>query len=135
MREPDAKFEPIQLKGNSRWCVRITLPHGVQSHISYFKTEAEARTWIGENSDVWLTDVQKRIHLGCAALWPVNGPPMLIDDPLARLNAYRRSQTTNGPILSGLARSSSVACGLWPFADRAYNPSLRLLAEGSATPC
>jgi hypothetical protein len=56
MREPDAKFEPIQLKGHARWCVRITLPHGVQSHISDFKTEAEARTWIGENSPVWLTE-------------------------------------------------------------------------------
>ena len=55
MREPHTKFEPIQLKGNSRWCVRITLPHGVQNDISDFKTEAEARTWIGENSAVWLT--------------------------------------------------------------------------------
>jgi hypothetical protein len=55
MRELHTKFEPTQLKGDSRWCVRITLPHGVQSHISDFKTEAEARTWIGENSPVWLT--------------------------------------------------------------------------------
>ena len=55
MREPHTKFEPIQLKGDSRWCVRITLPHGVEQRISYFKTEAEARTWIDENSAVWLT--------------------------------------------------------------------------------
>jgi hypothetical protein len=52
------KFEPIQLKGDARWCVRITLPHEVQSHISGFKTEAEARTWIGENSPLWLTSYE-----------------------------------------------------------------------------
>jgi hypothetical protein len=28
----------------------------VQSHISFFKTEAEARTWIDENSAVWRMD-------------------------------------------------------------------------------
>ena len=61
--------------------------------------------------------LQERLHLGGAALWPVN------DEPLARINADRPSQTTKGHILSGLARSSSVACGLWPFAGRAYNPS------------
>jgi hypothetical protein len=27
----------------------------MQSHISVFKTEAEARTWIDENSAIWLT--------------------------------------------------------------------------------
>jgi hypothetical protein len=59
MREPHTKFEPIQLKGDLRWCVRITLPHGVQSHISDFKTEAEARTWISENSPVWLTAYER----------------------------------------------------------------------------
>jgi hypothetical protein len=56
MDKPHTKFEPIRLKGDSRWCVRITFPHGVQSHISDFKTEAEARTWIGENLPVWLTE-------------------------------------------------------------------------------
>jgi hypothetical protein len=69
MDNPKTQFEPIQLKGDSRWFVRITLPHGVQSQISDFKTEAEARTWIGENSDVWLAHgVQERIHLG-RSLW------------------------------------------------------------------
>jgi hypothetical protein len=57
MDKPNAKFEPIQLKDDSGWCVRITLPHGVQSHISFFKTEAEARTWIGENSVAWRNSV------------------------------------------------------------------------------
>jgi hypothetical protein len=56
MDKPHTKFEPIQLKGDSAWRVRITLPHGVQSHISFFKTEAEARTWIDENSAVWRMD-------------------------------------------------------------------------------
>ena len=55
MDKPHTKFESIQLKDDSRWHVRITLPHGVQKHISDFKTEAEARTWIGENSAVWRT--------------------------------------------------------------------------------
>ena len=55
MLAPHTKFEPIELKGDSRWWVRITLPHGVQNDISDFKREAEARTWIGENSPVWLT--------------------------------------------------------------------------------
>ena len=59
MGKSHTKFEPIELKDYSGWYVRITLPHGVQSRISYFKTEAEARTWIGENS----------------ALFDVQGPP------------------------------------------------------------
>jgi hypothetical protein len=54
MREPHTKFEPIQLKDDSGWYVRITLYHGVEGHINFFKTEAEARTWIGDNSDMWL---------------------------------------------------------------------------------
>jgi hypothetical protein len=56
MDNPHPKFEPIQLKApDSAWSVRITLSHGMQSHISFFKTEAEARTWIDENSAVWLS--------------------------------------------------------------------------------
>jgi hypothetical protein len=55
MDKSHTKFEPIKLKAESAWSVRITLPHGTQSHISVFKTEAEARTWIDENSAIWLT--------------------------------------------------------------------------------
>jgi hypothetical protein len=55
MGKPLTKFEPIQLKADSGWYVRITLPHGVQSHINYFKTEPEARMWIDEKSSEWLT--------------------------------------------------------------------------------
>jgi hypothetical protein len=54
MREPHTEFEPIQLKDYSGWQVLITLSRGEQHRISSFKTEAEARTWIGENSDTWL---------------------------------------------------------------------------------
>jgi hypothetical protein len=55
MDEPHTNFEPIQLNGDSRWHVQITLSHGVQQRISYFSTKAEAITWIDENSAVWLT--------------------------------------------------------------------------------
>ena len=55
MDEPRTQFESIQLKDDSNWHVQITLPHGVQQRISYFSTEAEAITWIDENSAVWLT--------------------------------------------------------------------------------
>jgi hypothetical protein len=54
MHEPHTEFEPIQLKDYSGWQVLITLSRGEQHRISSFKTEAEARTWIGENSDMWL---------------------------------------------------------------------------------
>ena len=54
MGKPHTNFEPIQLKDHSGWHVRITLPHGVEHRISDFKTEAEARTWIVENSAWWL---------------------------------------------------------------------------------
>jgi hypothetical protein len=55
MHEPHTEFEPIQLKDHSGRQVLITLSRGEQLRISSFKTEAEARTWIDENSAVWLT--------------------------------------------------------------------------------
>jgi hypothetical protein len=55
MGKPHTKFEPIQLKAASGWYVRITLPHGEQSDINYFKTEPEAKLWIDEKSSAWLT--------------------------------------------------------------------------------
>jgi hypothetical protein len=54
MDKPHTQFEPIQLEAYSAWRVRVSLPHGVQHYVSSFKTEAEARTWIDENSAVWL---------------------------------------------------------------------------------
>ncbi len=44
------KFEPVQLKTEPDWYVRITLPHGEEIHIDEFKTEAEARVWIDDKS-------------------------------------------------------------------------------------
>ena len=43
MGKPHTKFEPIQLKAGSGWYVRITLPHGAQSHINYFKQNPSER--------------------------------------------------------------------------------------------
>jgi hypothetical protein len=54
MAKPHAEFEPIQLKDYSGWYVQIILHHGSEHRISFFATEAEARTWIGENSGMWL---------------------------------------------------------------------------------
>jgi hypothetical protein len=55
MGKPHAEFEPIELKDYSGWYVLITLHHGAEHRISFFTTEADARTWIGENSAAWLT--------------------------------------------------------------------------------
>ena len=48
------KFEPVQLKAEPDWYVRITLPHGEEIHIDEFKTEAGARAWIDDKSSAWL---------------------------------------------------------------------------------
>jgi hypothetical protein len=54
MGKPHTKFEPIQIKAASGWYVLVTLPHGVRNYVNYFKTEAEAKTWIDEKSSAWL---------------------------------------------------------------------------------
>jgi hypothetical protein len=48
------KFEPVQMKAEPGWYVRITLPHGEQIHIDEFIAEAEARAWIEHKSAAWL---------------------------------------------------------------------------------
>jgi hypothetical protein len=48
------KFEPVQMKAERGWYVRITLPHGEQIHIDEFISEAEARAWIDDKSAAWL---------------------------------------------------------------------------------
>jgi hypothetical protein len=48
------KFEPVQMKAEPGWYVRITLPHGEQIHINEFITEGEARSWIDDKSATWL---------------------------------------------------------------------------------
>jgi hypothetical protein len=52
--EPKTKFEPVQMKAEPEWYVRITLPHGEQIHIDEFITEAEAKSWIDDKSVTWL---------------------------------------------------------------------------------
>jgi len=54
MGKPHTKFEPVQMKAEPVWYVRITLPHGEQIHINEFATEAEALTWIDGKSTAWL---------------------------------------------------------------------------------
>jgi hypothetical protein len=52
--EPKTKFEPVQLKAEPGWYVRITLPHGEQIQMSGFETEVRARDWIATNAAAWL---------------------------------------------------------------------------------
>jgi hypothetical protein len=47
-------FEPVQMKAEPGWYVRITLPHGEQIHINEFITEDEAAAWIEDKSIPWL---------------------------------------------------------------------------------
>ncbi len=54
MAKSQTKFEPIQMKAEPAWYVRITLPHGEHIHINEFTTEAEAQTWIDGKSTSWL---------------------------------------------------------------------------------
>ena len=54
MGKPQTKFEPVQMKAEPGWYVRITLPHGEQIHINEFITESEALTWIEDKSTSWL---------------------------------------------------------------------------------
>jgi hypothetical protein len=54
MGKPQTKFDPVQMKAEPMWYVRITLPHGEQIHINEFTTEAEALTWIDGKSTAWL---------------------------------------------------------------------------------
>ena len=58
--KPRTKFEPVQLKAEPEWYVRITLPHGEDIHIDEFKTEAEARAWIDDKSADFFTQKSTR---------------------------------------------------------------------------
>jgi hypothetical protein len=50
----DATFEAVELKDGSGWYVRLTRPAMLPQQIGDFKTEAEAREWIGAESAKWL---------------------------------------------------------------------------------
>ncbi len=43
----DATFEAVEMKDGSGWYVRLTRPAMLPQQIGDFKTEAEAREWIG----------------------------------------------------------------------------------------
>jgi hypothetical protein len=50
----DATFEAVEMKDGSGWYVRLTRPAMLPQQIGDFKTEAEAREWIGAESAKWL---------------------------------------------------------------------------------
>lgn len=51
---PQASFEAVEHKDRSGWYVRLTRPAMLPQQIGDFKTEAEARKWIGAESAKWL---------------------------------------------------------------------------------
>jgi hypothetical protein len=51
---PVVIFEAVELTDGSGWYVRLTRPAMLPQHIGDFKTEAEAREWIGAKSAEWL---------------------------------------------------------------------------------
>ena len=54
MGKCETELEPVELEDYSGWYVLITPHDRVEHRISSFKTEAEARAWIDENSAYWL---------------------------------------------------------------------------------
>ena len=57
MDKPHTKLEPIHLKGNSAWRLcELHSPTECNTTLAFFKTEAKVKTWIDENSVVWLMD-------------------------------------------------------------------------------
>jgi hypothetical protein len=47
-------FEPVELRDGGGWYVRLTRPAMSPQHMGVFRTEAEAREWIGAKSVEWL---------------------------------------------------------------------------------
>jgi hypothetical protein len=47
---PKTTFEPVQLKAEPKWYVRITLPRDEDIHLDELKTEAEVQAWIDGKS-------------------------------------------------------------------------------------
>jgi hypothetical protein len=60
MHRPQARFDPIEMKGPQGWFVRVTLPRGEPARLGGFTTEAEATEWIKRESSVWLKDYSDR---------------------------------------------------------------------------
>jgi hypothetical protein len=55
MTDPSkAIFDPVELKAEPSWYVRIAFPSGEQTYVGGFITEAAAREWIATKSAEWL---------------------------------------------------------------------------------
>jgi len=53
------QFEPLKMKLESGWYVRVTFPFGGQPQkIDGFKTRTEAREWIKSKSAAWLKEYE-----------------------------------------------------------------------------
>lgn len=50
----EASFEAVERKDGSGWYVRLTRRAMLPQQIGDFKTEAEAREWIGAEAAKWL---------------------------------------------------------------------------------
>jgi len=47
-------FNPKPLKVGAQWHVVDTYPRGQEEHITGFKTEADAKDWLKNDSQAWL---------------------------------------------------------------------------------
>jgi hypothetical protein len=52
--QPKTEFEPVELKSDPRWHVRVKFPSGQQTYVNGFDTEAQARDWIARDATAWL---------------------------------------------------------------------------------
>ena len=48
-------FEPKPLNNGPQWLVVVTFPHAQQEQVEGFPTEFDARNWITNDSEAWLT--------------------------------------------------------------------------------
>ena len=62
MADPDrdVTFEAIEMKDGSGWCVRLTRPAMLPQQIGDFKTETEAREWIGAEFSKMAREIRGR---------------------------------------------------------------------------
>jgi hypothetical protein len=58
-REPKETFEILEWKIGGGFYVKMTTPYSAPVNIEGFKTEAEAATWIKNESSVWLYSRRK----------------------------------------------------------------------------
>ena len=51
----DIRFEVRPMKTGPTWMVVVTFPDRADLHVTDFGTEADARKWIANDSQAWLT--------------------------------------------------------------------------------